>query len=205
MRRAASLIGAVIILVVGALLVGPFTYFADLAPLLGPVLPRPQGVPRDAAAEYHWKASGMRWSWRRPLPHGCAGWEATDRYATVKFVLSEGGCGATGRPLAYTSFSEEIIFDGGGGGWGGRPCDFAITDGEIATFRDLVAEAVQASTTGAERRMLKHVDARLQPVDGGALTTDAGGGCNDLSLADYKRPSRRIDTWNGGGSAGPPS
>ncbi len=196
MRRTASLIGAAIVLA-AALLAGPFTYYADLVPLLGPVLPRPPSVPRDATAEYNWKASGLRWSWERPLPHGCAAWEATDRYATLKLVLSEGGCDDAGRSLAHTSFSEEIVFDGGVVGWGGRPCPYTITDGEISAFRRLTAEAVQASTTQAERSVLKHVDMRLEAVDGGALTTDAGGGCNDLAPADYGSPSRRIDTRNG--------
>ena len=197
MRRTASLIGAAIVLAAAALLVGPFTYYADVVPLLGPVLPRPPGVPRDAVAEYNWKASGLRWNWKRPLPHGCAAWDATDRYAYLQLVLNEAGCGAAGRSLAHSSSSEAIVFDGGGVGWGGRPCYYKITDGEIAAFRRLTAEAVQASTTEAERGVLRHVDMRLKAADGGALTTDAGGGCNDLTPADYKSPSLRVDTWNG--------
>src|SRR5688572_12065567 len=104
-------------------LVGPFTFYDDLVPILGPVLPRPSGVPSQASASYHWKGSGMYWKWRRPLPHGCAEWGASKSYAIVDLVRGGKGCGRAGRRLRHESFHEGIVFDPGRAKWwGGKPC-----------------------------------------------------------------------------------
>lgn len=182
-------------------LVGPFTFYGDLVPVLGPVLPRPSGVPDHASASYHWKGSGMHWTWHRPLRHGCVKWNATKRYAVVDLMLGDEGCTSASRRLQHMSFSEKIVFDPGRAKWwGGKPCPYVVSVTEIAAFAGLASEAASAAETRAEKAVLFAIEERLSKANGSTLTTDHSGGCNDLKAADYAPltgppPPRYVDVW----------
>jgi len=167
-----------------------------VVPVLGPVLPRPNGVPKQAAASYEFKV-GMVWSWRHVTPGGCATWTATQRWAAVTFYRDRQTCGGKRNSLAYVSYDEHVVFDWGRGTWsGGEPCPFTVPPEEIAAYAGLVDEALKAAVTDKERALLAHIELRLTNLDGEALTTDHTGGCNDLKAEDYKAPPRRHqDKW----------
>ncbi len=181
-------------------LVGPFTFYGVLVPILGPILPRPAGVPNHASASYHWKGPGMLWKWRRPLPHGCVEWGASKSYAVVDLVRGE-GCASGGRRLRHMSFKEEIVFDPSRAKWwGGKPCPYSVPAPEIVAFAQLATEATSAAETEAEKAVLLAIQERLSKANGSELTTDHSGGCNDLKVADYAPltgppPPRHIDVW----------
>ncbi|HKC02325.1 MAG TPA: hypothetical protein VKC17_03365 [Sphingomicrobium sp.] len=186
-------------LIVATVLLTPVVgfLFADrVVPVLGPILPRPDGVPNQASATHDFK-EGIVWRWRRTLRHGCASWMAMDRLATVTLARSQQGCTGEGSSLNYASFAEEVVFDWGRGDWsGGSPCPFTVSSSEIAAYLRLVREARNAADTDAERAMLMQIEQRLAKADGDKLTTDHTGGCNDLKIADYSGPLRpHLDVW----------
>lgn len=200
-KSTAIALGALAAAALTAPLVGPFTFYDELVPVLGPVLPRPAGVPGHASASYHWKGPGMLWTWRRPLRLGCAEWQAGKSYAVVDLMRGEKGCGSAGRRLRHMSFDEAIVFDPDRlERLGGKPCPFALSAAEIAAFAQLASEAMRAAETEAEKAVLLVVRERLAKANGSELTTDHSGGCNDMKVADYgpltgPPPPPYVDVW----------
>lgn len=182
----------VIGLIVATILLTPIVGFllADkVVPLLGPMLPRPNGVPDEASASYDFK-EGIVWRWRRTVHNGCAKWMAMDSWTTVALAQSDEGCNGKGGSLNYASFGDEVVFDWGRGDWaGGSPCPFTVPASEIAAYIRVAREARNAASTDAERAMLVKIEQRLAKTDGNKLTTDSTGGCNDLKAADLTRSS----------------
>jgi len=188
----------VLIVTTGLLMPVVGLLFADkLVPVLGPVLPRPDGVPKQAAAAYSFK-DGIFWRWRRAMSHGCANWMAMDLWATVTLARGQEHCDGKGRSLHYASFDAHVVFDRGGDAWtGGRPCPFTVPSSEIAEYLRLAREARYAADTHKERAILKQVEQRLTTANGTKLTTDHTGGCNDLQPADYGAPPKpHRDVWS---------
>jgi hypothetical protein len=172
--------------------------FADkVVPVLGPILPRPNGVPKHASATYDFK-EGIVWRWHQTLRHGCAQWMAIDRWAAVTLVRGDEDCTGAGRTLNYASYAEEVIFDWGRGDWsGGGPCPFTVPASEIAAYLKLASEARNAGKTDAERAVLRQIEQRLGKANGDKLTKDLTGGCNDLVRAESGAPSQRhVDAWS---------
>lgn len=176
------------------LLLGPFFVYPTVVPAIDPVLPRPQYVPADAAATYNWKAGGMHWRWRRPLPHGSAKWSATNDYADVTLSLE-------GNAVNYFTSNDYLVFDAGTPivgrpipDSGGEPCPFSLSRADLAFFRQLVVEAFGQAETKGEAAVLRRIANRLAVVDGNALTSNTNGyGCADLKLEDWKRRPTRFD------------
>lgn len=189
----------------GAALATPvlaLSFLDRIVPVVGPILPRHGGVPRDASANYDFK-EGVFWTWHRRLRFGCAKWMASDRYASVRLIHDAMGCTESRRTVDYDSFAEEIVFSAGrgessNGTWlGGAPCPYAVSAQEIHAFAELAREAHSVAKTKAEKAILRQVQDRLANVDGNELTTDHPGGCNDLKVADYSAPPRpHMDVWN---------
>lgn len=192
MRKKSWVTVAVISLVTALLtpIIGPFTFYRAVVPLLAPVLPRPDGVPKSASASYHWKGFGLFWDWEQPLPSGCARWGAakTMDYYGVQLITGQEGCESAGLPLNHASYSDHIVFGGGGDWVGGESCPFTVSDAQLEAFKRLLQEAKGIATPEIELRALLRIEARLRRVNGGSLTTDSTGGCNDLNLTDYSSP-----------------
>ncbi|WP_332700796.1 hypothetical protein [Devosia sp.] len=205
MKRTALVLVAVIATALVVSLVGPFTFYANVVPVLGPVLPRAQGVPRQAAASYNWKASGMSWTWTRTFKHGCAAWMATDHWADVQ-LLVDSQCEdkrqsghIVGRGLSYFSsedhltfqdywpWSEDdhfklIVFDANGMIASVRPCPYTLSANQIDALRIVAEEAHNEAQTDAERRVLARVKQRLAALNGTGLSSGQLG-CTDLPIA----------------------
>lgn len=190
MRRRSKIIIVSAIVVVAALLtpiIGPFTFYEAVVPIVGPVLPRPDGVPNAASASYSWKGFGLFWKWDQALPNGCAKWGAADGqdYYDVRLVTGLEGCDSVGLPLQHASHSDHIVFGEGGDWVGGEPCAFTVSREQIAAFERLLHQAKEVATPDIELRALRRIELRLGSVNGSALTTDHTGGCNDLKVADF--------------------
>lgn len=168
-------------------IIGPFTFYDAVVPILGPVLPKREGVPKTASASYSWKGFGLFWRWDQALPAGCAKWGAADGhdYYDVRLVTGQEGCESSGQPLQHASHSDHIVFGEGGDWMGGERCPFTISSEQIAAFERLLHQAKAIATPDIELRALRQIEARLGSVNGEALTTDHTGGCNDLDPADY--------------------
>lgn len=197
MKRSKRLVTGLVTLAVLLTGVAGLLFADKVIPVLGPVLPRPDGVPRQAAAAYDFK-EGIVWRWRTATPQGCVRWMAMERWAVATFARGDEACTSKGRSLHYESFGGHLVFDWGRGKWsGGNPCPFSVAPAEIAAYLELVRDARKAAGTDKERAMLTHVERRLTNVDGEMLTTDHSGGCNDLREADYKGPARpHRDLWS---------
>jgi len=197
-RTAALSLLAITLVGISIPITGPFFIFPAVVPTLAPMLPRPEYVPKDAAATYEWKASGMRWSWRRVLPHGSAKWSATDSYVRVSLSLDRNA-------LTYLTFEDAVVFDRGNPtegrlppGIGGAPCSFSVSGAEVSNFRQLVSEALAQAQTKGETAVLSRIGNRLAVTDGEALTSYSNGqGCSDLKSEDYRRPRTRFDPLAG--------
>lgn len=195
MRRLALVFGAVFV----ALMIwfsAPILIYGAVVPVLGPVLPRPTGVPKEAAASYEWKAHGMGWTWERTLPHGCARWFAANEYAWVSLTQSTDGCDGSGNSVSYLSFAEAITFDAHiPEPPTGEPCAFSKSPSDMADYRRIAAEGLAAATTSAERLVLQYVDNRLATFDGRPLKPEQHGGCSDLRPEERIRPAQHTDPW----------
>ncbi|MDP9423084.1 MAG: hypothetical protein M3Q19_09675 [Pseudomonadota bacterium] len=202
MKRSSRNVIWVVVAVAFAAPVVAFPFLDRIVPVLGPVLPRHEGVPDSATANYDFK-EGVFWTWQRPLGSGCAKWMAMDRFASVRLLHGAKGCADGGKIVDYDSFAEEIVFNAGGGDspngtWlGGNPCPYRVPASEIRALAELARDARKASQTEPEKAILLQVQNRLAKVDGSDLTTDHRGGCNDLKVADYSGPLRpHLDVWN---------
>ena len=185
-------LGVTILLIIGGLVSAP----GLLWPLFPQLAPRPPQIPQTAAAEWSLKG-GVTWRWRRALPDGCASWMGKADWGVVTLSSQASGCDA-GPRVNYLSGSE-LVFQGYWpklGMSGGEVCPHAISPMEIAKLRKVTDQALDRSVTQAEKAVLRRVQDRLANVRGNALTTDAGGWCNDLKPEDYVgRPARAINEW----------
>lgn len=219
MKRAGLVLGAILIAAPIVWLVGPFTFYASVVPILGPVLPRPPGVPTSAAASYDWKGSGMYWTWTRSFQHGCAAWMASDDYASVQLLVGSRCEGKRqtgylrGRGLTHLSFephltfrgywpwsdadhTAQIVFDEKGMISSVRPCPYSLSEDQIAAMRLVADEAQAEAQTDAEKRVLKHVTERLSTLKGDRLASGQAG-CTDFGPADRGSGRQRPDAWTG--------
>ena len=190
MRRKSKIVIVSTIVAVAALLtpiIGPFTFYEAVVPILGRVLPKPDGVPNAASASYNWKGFGLFWSWDQTLPSGCAKWGAAadQDYYNVRLVTGQKGCDSASLLLSHASHSDHIVFGEGGDWVGGELCPFTISTEQIEAFERLVHQAKEIATPEIEVRALRRIELRLERVNGEALTTNHTGGCNDLDPADY--------------------
>lgn len=161
----------------------------------------PPGVPSGSSWEYELKV-GSVWHWQRTLASGCASWTATSDWASVHLSADSANCVA-GRGVTFFTGSDALIFENywpNPGHSGGNPCPHQLSATQIAELGPLTEEALAASVTAAERRILHRVKQRLGNVDGAALMTDVLGWCSDLTPEDYgpAGSTRRQDTWQGG-------
>ena len=83
MERSSRIAIGVVMAVALAAPVVAFPFLDRIVPVVGPVLPRHEGIPRSALANYDFK-EGVYWTWQRPLPSGCAKWMALGRFASVR-------------------------------------------------------------------------------------------------------------------------
>lgn len=214
MKRSARIAIGVIAL---AVVVGPvlaFPFYDKIVPVLGPVLPRPQGVPSDAAATYDFK-EGMGWTWMRPVDRGCLSWMAVERWASVQLFVEE-PCGrlneraySPGTGLTYFSvedylvfrgywpwsadiFHKLIVFDRRGNWVHTLPCPYSLTREQIERLRGMAAASVANVSTHAEKRVVLRIAQRLAKLDGKSLSTSQVG-CTDLQNSQDFRG--QVDPW----------
>ena len=168
-------------------IIGPFTFYETVVPVLSPILARPEGVPRDAKASYNWKVAGLSWSWQDEIPNGCVKWRAADShdYYDARLTTGTASCESNELPLTHASHSEAIVFGEGGDWAGGEACPFSVTNTQLEKFRNTVREAMPAAEPSIEKVALQRIASRLRKTDGQRLTTDVSGGCNDLKPSDY--------------------
>lgn len=213
MRRTALILGGVIATALAVSIVGPFTFYADVTPLLSPVLSRPPGVPQVAVASYDWKASGLSWNWSRTSAHGCASWTATDRWVDVHLLVGsecaqQGHRGGQG--LSYFSAQDyltfqdfwpwsaddhfkQIVFDAQGMISSVRPCPYTLSTDQIDAMRVVAREALTEARTDGERRVLNRIRQRLDAV-GRAPLASGQDGCTD-SMIEHGAQVRPNDVW----------
>ena len=163
-------------------IVGPFTFYPTLVPVLSPILPKRDGVPGYATASHSWKGFGLFWEWNKRYDSGCVEWGAAHSDTFVSTSLELCGEARLSAPLAlkHWSYSHEIVFDRGDDWHGGDPCPFNVSAEEIADFRTLVREALADATPEIEHKALEQIEDRLDIVDGARLVTHHSGGCSDL-------------------------
>jgi hypothetical protein len=192
MRRKTKIVTISVTLTIVVLLIpiiGPFTFYDKVVPILGPILPKPDGVPDTADASFNWKGAGLFWFWQKRYESGCTSWSVADNgfYNFVRLLPGSRNCSDDERGVDHYSFSEEINFQGAHDLSGGEPCPFAVTDAYIESVRKLVAEAQTNNTSKIEAAALQRVVQRVKKVDGAALVTRDRNGCSDLKFSDFDK------------------
>lgn len=174
------------IVVTGALLtpiIGPFTFYADVVPVLGPILPRPDGVPRHADAAYSFKGFGMDWRWEQRFDGGCARWFAADfmdePYRSVTLFDGKNGCVEDRKIVSRTMSQDFNVLSGQHELSGEEPCPFTVDESALARYARKAADLRLVTVGAIERQMLLDVETRLSQTDGNGLITYVGGGCRD--------------------------
>jgi hypothetical protein len=188
MRRKIKILIACLVAPVALLIfhvVGTLTFYKSIVPILSPVLPRPDGVPRTADASFNWKGFGLFWQWETEHRYGCARWEAskTINYSAVELISGEAGCKSVGLSLRYTRESKYKVISQKWRPGGGETCPFKITPEQLSAYNKLIAEAKKTAHEDIEKPILNQIETRISDVDGQALTTDGRGGCNDLTFS----------------------
>jgi hypothetical protein len=203
-----------------AVIVSPvlaFLFLDRIVPVLGPVLPRYEGIPSSASANYSLK-EGLFWTWKRRANSGCISWMAVEEWASVQVfvnrtceVVNETGLSG-GKGLTFLSFQDHlvfrnywawspeiydklIVFDDQGMVRDVLPCPSSLTQTQIAELRATTLGALANRLTEAEKRVLSSIAERLTHVDGNALSSSQSG-CSDWHDSEDAR--QQVDPWTGG-------
>ena len=178
------LIGSAMVLALALIIpiVGPFTIYPTLVPVLSPILPKRDGVPSYATASHNWKGFGLFWRWEKRYVSGCVEWGAAHSGTFASTSLEPCDEADLSAPLAlkHWSYSDEIVFDRGDDWYGGDPCPYTVSAEEILFFRRLVRDALRDATPEIERKALERIESRLDILDGTRLVTHHNGGCSDF-------------------------
>jgi hypothetical protein len=142
---------------------------------------------------------------------------AKDRWANVQLILDSPCEGdreegfLEGRGISYFSSSDFLVFhgfwrwsqeeyfdliefDSEGMTSNIRPCPHSLLPEQLDELRVLAQEALEATTTDGERRMISRVVERLSVVNGAALASGQGG-CTDLPPDWFRGERPRQDPW----------
>ncbi len=165
-------------------IVGPFTFYPTLVPMLSPILPKREGVPNYASGSHSWKGFGLFWSWEKRYSSGCIKWGAAhnDDFVSTKLRPCDSARQSPPTTLSHWSYSDEVVFDRGDDWYGGDPCPFNVSAEEAALFSRMVRDAKTNATPEIEFRALERIESRLNTLDGTRLVTHHTGGC-----ADYRQ------------------
>jgi hypothetical protein len=155
--RTKLVVALVVLVAIATPIVGPFTFFGTLVPYLTPLIPKPDGVPGDANAAYHWKGPGLYWRWERNVPAGRATWTfAGDRWVSVSFDTQLRGTGVFKPRFDFANYvGENINFSLAGSGASHCSIHTAkISDEDLVAARDFLAQSSVAAKSDAERRLI---------------------------------------------------
>ena len=149
------------LLLLAAVIVGPFTFFPAIWPYLSPILPRPEAVPADAIASYSWKASGTHWEWQDDLPDGCAKWSSgadDDSYLALSLSVGKSGCANSVRSFRFSHAARPAVTFSRAGD-GAHHCSrfgAELTDEENLQLDELLGQAESVAETRGERLVLAY-------------------------------------------------
>lgn len=216
MKRSIKIaMGAIAVAVIASPVLA-FPFLNRIVPMLGPVLPRYEGIPGNASANYSLK-DGLFWTWKRPANSGCISWMAVENWASVQvFVdtpcetVGETGL-SSGKAFTFLSFEDHLVFrnywawspeiydklivyDDQGMFVDALPCPNSLKQNEIAEMRATTLGALANRLTKAEKRVLSSIAERLTHVDGKALSSSQSG-CSDWY--DSEKARKQVDPWTG--------
>lgn len=148
---------------------GPILVYPWLVPVVGPVLPKPKGVPSRAKAEYQWKGFGLVWAWEDRITSGCASWWAAESFnepVRVLHVFDGGQDCKNGEPsISRLSFLEYTTFGTVGNSWPYGECPFDLSDGTVSRYLVQVEELRDANAGELEANMLQEMRSEIQQID----------------------------------------
>ncbi len=175
------------------------------------------GVPAGASTSFDWYNGHFTYAWHRVLRTGCVAWKATENWADVQLIVGSRCEGRgeerrlDGRGVGYFSSSDFLVFrgywpwtqdeysnliefDNRGMVSRIRPCPHSLSLEQVNELRALAQEALDAATTGAERRMMTRVSERLAETNGATLASGQEG-CTDLPPDWYRGSYPQRNPW----------
>lgn len=160
--------------------IGSLFVYGWLVPVIGPVIPKPEGVPSRASAAYHWKGFGLVWSWDEPVKGGCAQWWAAEDHNDVVLGLTvfEGAapCEDGERAMNRYSFEDHTTFGSGENpSSDSRECSFDLNGATIGRYRKQIDDLIATSSSKIAMDMLQSTRSELDQIDRVGLQAEQYG------------------------------
>jgi hypothetical protein len=170
---------ALLVALVTATPIGPLFVYGWLVPVIGPLIPKPAGVPSRANAEYHWKGLGLAWKWEDRVTDGCASWLAADSFGgpvrTLYIYDEPDRCGESSISMWRLSFDDHTTYGNSGHDWPYEECSYKIDDATIDRYQLQIEELLDANSGLLERDLLTSMLSEIEQVDGSALVAQQYG------------------------------
>ena len=149
--------------------IGPIGIYGWLVPIISPVIPKPEGVPSRAKAEYHWKGFGMIWYWEDRITGGCAQrWAADGPSGPVRGLsIFEGGekCDEGKRALYRFSFLDHTTFGSVENRWPYEECPFNLSASSVDRLQLQIEELIGSSSGEIETQMLAQTRQEIGQIE----------------------------------------
>ncbi|MCR2835205.1 hypothetical protein [Parerythrobacter lacustris] len=159
--------------------IGPILVYGWLVPLISPVIPKPDGVPSRANAEYHWKGFGLVWYWEDRVSGGCARWFASEFFdEPVRGIdVFEGGknCDEGELTMSRLSFSDQTTLGTIENEWPYEKCPFSLSDASIRRYITQIEEVREATSGRIEAKMLMEMRDEIMQIDRLGLSAEQYG------------------------------
>ena len=149
--------------------IGPIFVYGWLVPVISPLIPKPEGVPSRAQAQYHWKGFGLVWYWEDRLTDGCARWFAAEgpSGAVRGLDIYEGiaSCDGGETTIGRLSFENHSTFGNGANDWPYEECPFDLSSASIRKHLVQVSSLKAANSGEIENRMLEEMLVEIEQIE----------------------------------------
>ncbi|QZH76017.1 MAG: hypothetical protein JY451_05455 [Erythrobacter sp.] len=150
--------------------IGPVLVYGWLVPIIDPLIPKPEGVPAHAEAEYQWKGFGLVWIWEDSVEAGCARWMAAEGYGgpvrTISVFAGNNDCDVGLKTMGRMSFMDTSTYGSEPNDWPYQECPFTLSEETIRLYRSQIQELSDINRGELETNLLAAMRSELDQIDG---------------------------------------
>jgi hypothetical protein len=158
--------------------IGPIFVYGWLVPIISPVIPKPDGVPSRATAQFNWKGAGLIWSWEDRVTGGCARWTAANVLGPIRWLDVFGGnqgCDAGVTMMSRSSRDDVTNYGSEPNEWPYKECPFTLSTATNRKYQKQVRDLLEVNSGEIEIEMLKAMLSELERLDGQGLRAQQYG------------------------------
>lgn len=166
----------------------PIFFFPLMTPVLSDVLGRPAVVPaKGARADYHWKGSGVSWTWCEDVGGGSVHWDAYGGQVKASLALKpmcDRFDGSKYNNPWDASFwtGDKVAFFNPAGQDPRRYCQTAVPPGQIEAYARLIRAAMRQGNS-EQKAVLSEFERKLGAGDVVAASVNGVDECRYLEKA----------------------